>query len=180
VGRSVDEIAGIFLRDLGLTHGEEGNYREAELMDDYLPAHRQYAEPKRYRAASPAPFSKRRFTAAEGRILKRAKLESLIQDTATELVGRGIEKSMEEARRAVANFFESTEVMLEIVDAARTDKHRVAMEHMVDRVISDRGQTLAHSLNMADRQRAKLIEESVVRMTRAADERAFWDNMLGR
>ena len=177
---SVDDIAGIFLEDLGITNREEGNYREGELMDDYLPVQRQDNELLRRSGNIPQSLSTGRFTAAEARILKRAKVDSLIQDAATELVGRGIEKSMEEARRAVASFFEGTEVMLAIVDAARSDKHRVAMEHLVDRVISDRGQTVAHSLNMADRQRAQLIEESVVQMTRAANERRFWDNFLGR
>jgi hypothetical protein len=176
----MDDIAGIFLEDLGITNREEGNYREAELMDDYLPVHRQHVGLERHGAAPPASLSTGRFTAAEARILKRAKVDSLIQDAATELVGRGIEKSMEEARRAVASFFESTEIMLAIVDAARSEKHRVAMEHLVDRVIHDRGQTLTHSLNMGDRQRAQLIEESVVQMTRAANERTFWDNVLGR
>jgi hypothetical protein len=180
VRSSVDDIAGIFLEDLGITNLEEANYREGELMDDYLPAQRQDNELLRRSGNIPQSLPTGRFTAAEARIFKRAKAEALIQDAATELVGRGIEKSMDEARRAVASYFESTEIMLAIVGAARSDKHRVAMEHLVDRVMSDRGQTLAHSLNMADRQRAKLIEESVLRMTRAADERRFWDNMLGR
>jgi len=173
-----NEMAGIFLQDLGLEAAEAESQEGAAM--DYLPVQRSEHGLTRPVQATPVPYTPGRVSQAEERILKRARVDMLIQDAATELVGRGIEKSMDEARRAVATYFESTEIMLAVVDAARTEKHRIVMEKLVDRLIHDRGQALAHNLRMGDRMRAELTEEGVEHMKRAANERSFWDSVFRR
>ena len=176
---SLDDIAGIFLEDLGITNQEKGSYREGEDMEDYLPVRRQDLGLIRKVEQSPLPVSPR-YTGAEARIIRRGREQALIQDVLTGLVDRSLEKSGQSGRKALARFYGDTEIMFEVKNAAQTKEHGEVVEALTNRIIHDRAQTIAHLLNMEDKLSARLIEESIERIEHAAEERSFIDSLFRR
>lgn len=169
----------IFLEDLGITNLEEDSYREGEDMEDYLPVRRQDLGLIRKAEQSPLPVSPR-YTAAEARIIRRAREQALIQDVLTGLVDRSLEKSGQTGRKALARFSEDSEIILAVKNATQTKEHGEVVEPIANRIIHDRAQTIAHLLNMQDKLSARLIEESIERIEHAAKERSFIDSLFRR
>jgi hypothetical protein len=179
VRSSLNEIAGTFLEDLGLSIGEEAKNMDGEDMEDYLPVRRQDTGIIRKAEQSPLPFSPR-YTGAEARIIRRGREQALIQDVLTGLVDRSLEKSGQTGRKALSRFYEDTEIIFAVKNAAQTKEHTDAVEALTHRIIHDRAQTIAHLLNMQDKISAQLIEESSERLKHAAEESSFIDSLFRR
>ena len=184
MGRGLDDIAGIFLRDLGLTHGEEASYREAELMDDYLPERRQDNTLTRLGADTLPPISPqvKRLTGAEKRIIQQVREAGLVQEATLSLVERSIEMSGEARARTALNLLSQTQSLLTLRNLARTESPELGeiMDKTVKRMLHDHFNDALRKHNMQEELDARLIEDVNRRLQSSEVRRSFWNGVLGR
>jgi hypothetical protein len=184
VGSSVDDIAGIFLEDLGIQTREEGNYREGEDTVDYLPVQRQDNGLERRSTDIPlSPSSHiRRLTGAEKRIIQEVREAGLVQEATLSLVERSIEMSGEARQRSIMKLLGEVKTLLTLRNLAQAESAELGqiMDAPIKRMIHDHFNDALKKHNMQEELDARLIEDVNKRLQSAQLRRSFWDDVFRR
>ena len=181
---SLDDIAGIFLEDLGITNQEEDSYREGEDMEDYLPVRRQDAELTRtisseYPRVRNVP--QRRLTRAEKLIIQEIRESELVQEGASHLTESAIEREGQVREHTAITLQGEFQRLLLLKDLAYVQSKELGeiMEPTIKRMIHDRTNDALRKHNLMEEYDSRLIEESYKAREHAAMKRTRWQEIWG-
>jgi hypothetical protein len=178
----LDEMAGIFLEDLGLEAAEAGG-QEGEPMN-YLPmrrgetglAGRQDESLPRHRAPD------RRLTASEREIQRIVQDTELIGEGLTYLLEGAIERSGDARVHTAMKLREDFKryLLLKNLSYAESEELGQIMDATVKRMIHDQTNAALLKHNEVEELEAQLIEETYTRSLEAAQKRSVFDDFFRR
>jgi hypothetical protein len=180
VKNSVEDIAGIFLRDLGLEIEEEG-----EDMD-YLPVRTdagRLARRQDEHSSDLSPYEGRRLTSHQREIIERIREGALIQGGIDSLIREAKELSGAQRLDTVIrleNEFHRMLLLRRLVSAQDEELGKL-LEPVINREIHARANGIAALDDIAEELYLQDIERTYTDITNAPRRhQTFWDNVLGR
>jgi hypothetical protein len=180
VKNSAEDMAGIFLRDLGLEKAEEGE------DVDYLPVRTDGRGLERLQDARPpdlSPYDDKRPTPQQREIIERIREGALIQGGIDSLIREAKELSGAQRLDTVIRLENEFHRMLLIkrIATAQDEELGKLMEPVINREIHARANGIAALDDIAEELYLKDIERTYTDVTSVPRRRqTFWDNVLRR
>ena len=183
--RSVDDIAGIFLEDLGLSQVEKANYPKGEDVD-YLPVRTNAGElARRKEAHTPelSPYESHRLTSNQRHIVEQIREGALIQGGIDSLITEAKKRSGKQRLHSIIQLEGELHQMLLIrrLTQAQDEELGKLMGPVINREIHARANGITALDDIAEELYLKDIERTYTDITSEPRRRqTFWDNVLGR